>query len=186
MREDAAEQYLSYKLIDSNQDLKAKWFYVTNHHPELPKPTGQQPKHRPWWNTEPTMQEGIQLPELLQKIKALREAGLRAEHVAFSIMKRRVQLLMARDTLGYQYTGDDDTSRMPGNEVDVEDIVERLGRIFKDMPPYTPCPVPEYSAARRTLSSSTDCIVVVVLTQAVCCRMTLLSLSSIQLLLLDL
>jgi hypothetical protein len=55
------------------------------------------------------MQEGIQLPELLAKIKALREAG-RAEHVAFSFMKRRVQPLMARDTLGYQYTGDDDTS----------------------------------------------------------------------------
>jgi hypothetical protein len=50
------------------------------------------------------MQEGIQLPELLAKIKALREAGLRAEHVAFSFMKRRVQPLMARDTLGYQYT----------------------------------------------------------------------------------
>jgi hypothetical protein len=32
MREDAAEQYLSYKLIDSNQDWKAKWFYVRNHH----------------------------------------------------------------------------------------------------------------------------------------------------------
>jgi hypothetical protein len=46
----------------------------------------------------------------------LREAGLRAEHVAFSFMKRRVQPLMARDTLGYQYTGDDDTSRMPGTE----------------------------------------------------------------------
>jgi hypothetical protein len=88
MREDEADQYLSYKLIDSNQDWKAKWFYVTNHHPELPKPSGQQPKHRPWWNTEPTMQECIQLPELLHKIKALREAGLRAEHVAFSFMKR--------------------------------------------------------------------------------------------------
>jgi hypothetical protein len=61
MREDAAEQYLSYKLIDSNQDWKAKWFYVTNHHPELPKPSGKQPKHRPWWNSEPTMQEGLQL-----------------------------------------------------------------------------------------------------------------------------
>jgi hypothetical protein len=36
------------------------------------------------------MQEGIQLPELLQKIEALREPGLRAEHVAFSFMKRRV------------------------------------------------------------------------------------------------
>jgi hypothetical protein len=94
------------------------------------------------------MQEGIQLPKLLQKIKALREAGLRAEHMAFSFMKRRVQPLMSHDTLGYQYTGDDETSRMPGNEVDDDDIFERLGRIFKDMPPYTPCPVPEYFAAR--------------------------------------
>jgi hypothetical protein len=113
MREDAAEQYLSYKLIDSNQDWKAKWFYITNHHPGLPKPSGKQPKHRPWWNTGPMMQEGIQLPELLARIKVLREAGLRAEHVAFSFMKRRVQPLMARDTLGFEYTGDDDTSRMP-------------------------------------------------------------------------
>jgi hypothetical protein len=83
----------------------------------------------------------------MQKIKALREAGLRAEHVAFSFMKRRVQPLMARDTLGYQYTGDEDTSRMPGNKVDDDDIVERLGKIFKDMPPYTPWQVPEYFAA---------------------------------------
>jgi hypothetical protein len=36
---------------------------------------------------------------------------------------------------------------MPGDEVDDDDIVERLGKIFKDMPPYTPCPVPEYSTA---------------------------------------
>jgi hypothetical protein len=68
--------------------------------------------------------------------------------VAFNFMTRRVQPLMARDTLGYQYTGDEDTSRMPNNEIDDEDIVERLGRIFKDIPPYTPCLVPEYSAAR--------------------------------------
>jgi hypothetical protein len=94
------------------------------------------------------MQEGIQLPELLARIKALREVGLRAEHVAFSFMKRRVQPLMARDTLGYEYTGDDDTSRMPGDEVDDNDIVDRLAWIFKDMPPYTACPVPEYSATR--------------------------------------
>jgi hypothetical protein len=100
-REDAADQYLSYKLIESNQDWKSKWFYICNQHPELPKPSGKQSKHRVWWNTEPTMQEGIQLPELMKKIKALREAGLRAEHVAFSLMKRRVPPLMARDTLGY-------------------------------------------------------------------------------------
>jgi hypothetical protein len=104
------------------------------------------------------MQEGIQLPELLAKIKALREAGLRAEHVAFSFMKRRVQPLMTRDTLGYQYTGDDGTSRMPNDEVDDDDIIDRLGRIFKDMLAYTPCPVPEYSAAHppNKVSSRTE------------------------------
>jgi hypothetical protein len=63
-------------------------------------------------------------------------------------MKRRVQPLMAHDTLGYEYTGDDDTSQMPGDEVDDDDIVDRLAQIFKDMPAYTPCPVPEFFAAR--------------------------------------
>jgi hypothetical protein len=76
------------------------------------------------------MQEGIQLPELLARIKVLREARLRAEHVAFSFMKRRVQPLMASNTLGFEYTGDDDTSWMPGGEMDDEDIMERLTRIF--------------------------------------------------------
>jgi hypothetical protein len=107
------------------------------------------------------MREGIQLPELLACIKVLRKAGLRAQHVAFSFTRRRVQPLMARDTLGFEYTGDDDTSWMRGGEVD-DDMIDRLTRIFKDMPPYTACPVPEYSAARppkevssRTPQSST-------------------------------
>jgi hypothetical protein len=103
------------------------------------------------------MQEGIQLPELLARIKVLRESGRRAEHVAFSFMKRRVRPLMARDTLGFEYTGDDDTSRMHGGEMDDDDIIERLTRIFKDMPPYTACPVREYSTARppKEVSSRT-------------------------------
>jgi hypothetical protein len=56
MREDVADQYFSYKLIESNQDWKAKWFYISIHHPELPKSSGKQPKHKPCWNIEPTMQ----------------------------------------------------------------------------------------------------------------------------------
>jgi hypothetical protein len=128
---------------------------------------------------EPTMQEGIQLPELLLKIKALREAGLRAEHVAFRFMKRRVQPLMARDTPAYQYTGEGDSSRMRVGEIDDDDIIDRLGRIFKDMTAYTPCLVPEYSTSHppnevssRTQYTSTDYVVVIVLTQCACCRMT--------------
>jgi hypothetical protein len=146
------------------------------------------------------MQEGIQLPELLLKIKALREAGLRAEHVAFNklllkikalrearlraehvafnFMKRRVQPLMARDTLGYQYTSEGDSSRVSGGEIDDDGIIDRLGRIFKDMPAYTPFPILEYSATHppnevsiRTQCTSAVYVVVVMLTQCTCCRM---------------
>jgi hypothetical protein len=35
---------------------------------------------------------------------------------------------------------------MSGEEIDDDVIIERLGRIFKDTPPFTPCPVEEYSA----------------------------------------
>jgi hypothetical protein len=46
---------------------------------------------------------------------------------------------------------------MPGGELDNSDIIERLSRIFKDMSPYTACPVEEYSAARppKEVSSRT-------------------------------
>jgi hypothetical protein len=101
--------------------------------------------------------------QLLVRIKALREAGLRTEHVAFSFTKRRVQPLMARDTLEYEYTGDDDTSQMPGDEVDDHNIVDRRARIFKDMQAYSSCPVPAYSAARppKAVSSRIRCRVLI-------------------------
>jgi hypothetical protein len=46
---------------------------------------------------------------------------------------------------------------MPGGEVDDDDIVDRLARIIKDMPPYTAWPVQEYSVARspKEVSSRT-------------------------------
>jgi hypothetical protein len=55
MCEDTTDQYLAYKLIELNQDWKARWLYIINHHLELSKPSGSQPKHKPWWNTGPTM-----------------------------------------------------------------------------------------------------------------------------------
>jgi hypothetical protein len=68
--------------------------------------------------------------------------------------------LIARETLGFEYTGDGDTSRMPGGKLDDNDIIERLSRIFKDMPPYTACPVEEYSVARppKEVSSRTPLV----------------------------
>jgi hypothetical protein len=51
------------------------------------------------------MQECIQIPELLAKIAQKKAQGLTAERVAFSFMKRRIQPLMQREHLGFEYTG---------------------------------------------------------------------------------
>jgi hypothetical protein len=125
------------------------------------------------------MPEGLQVQALLEKITALRTTGLRAEHVAFSFMKRRIQPLMGHNHLGSKYTGVDDSSRLHGEEIKKELIIERFGKSFKDMPLYTPCPV-EYSFSRppkkvnsRGLSPRTLVVEVVVLTLIVaCCRRT--------------
>jgi hypothetical protein len=70
---------------------------------------------------------------------------------------------MAHDTLGYQYTGEGDSPRMPDGEIDDDDIIDMLGKIFKDMPAYTACPVSEYTAARppNEVSSRTQCRVLI-------------------------
>jgi hypothetical protein len=55
---------------------------------------------------------------------------------------------MARDHLGYEYTEGEDSSWMPSEDVDDDVIIERLGKVFKDMPAYMPWSMPEYSAVR--------------------------------------
>jgi hypothetical protein len=49
---------------------------------------------------------------------------------------------------------------MPRGELDDNNIIERLSRIFKDMPSYTACPVEQYSAARppKEVSSRTTLV----------------------------
>ena len=90
MRECIHEQYFKYELINSNQDWKCKWFYISNHHPQLPKPSMYAPVHHSLWNDKPRMMECFQIPELLKWIAALKEKELTAERVAFSFMKCRI------------------------------------------------------------------------------------------------
>jgi hypothetical protein len=49
---------------------------------------------------------------------------------------------MARDTLGYQYTGDGDSSWMPGDEIDDECIINRLGESSRTCRRTRPAPCP--------------------------------------------
>ena len=84
------------------------------------------PEHHARWIDEPNMHECLLVPDLLEKIVKLKQKGLTAERVAFSFMKRRIQPLMKRENLGYEYTGLDDTLRMTVDDICDDLIMERL------------------------------------------------------------
>ena len=85
---------------------------------------------------------------MLARIAALKKKGLTTKRVAFSFMKRRIQTLMERVHLGYEYTGDDDESRMATGPLSNDLIMEQLARMFKGLKADVPKAVLEFSAAR--------------------------------------
>jgi hypothetical protein len=62
------------------------------------------------------------------------EGQLIVERVAFSFMKRHIQPLMKTHHYGYEYTGSDDDSRFTKEEISADAVMERLGKIFRNMP----------------------------------------------------
>ena len=102
------------------------------------------PEHHARWIDEPNMHECLQVPDLLKKITELKQKGLTTERVAFSFMKRRIQPLMKRKNLSYEYTSLDDASRI--DDICDDLIMERLQKIFKNLEGI-PAAVEEYSAA---------------------------------------
>ena len=95
------------------------------------------------------MEECLHIPELLKRIKELKNKGLIAERVAFSFMKRRIQPLMKREHLGYEYSGLDDASRMSADDISNDVVMERLQKVFKNLDGMPAGTVEEYSADTR-------------------------------------
>jgi len=148
VRQNAKEIYFDYELIDSNQDWKHKWFYIGNHPPQLTAPTGHRPIWDAIWNQEPSTEECMQVPELLRRTAAWKAQGLTAQRVAYGFMKRHVQPLMQRSHLGYEYTGEDDESRLSKDPISDDAILVQLSKIFKNIKQAVPTAVLEYSAER--------------------------------------
>nr|TKW21837.1 hypothetical protein SEVIR_4G147300v2 [Setaria viridis] len=82
---------------------------------------------------EPKHGDCLQVPELVRRIIDLKEQGLTGLGVAFSFMKRLIQLLQQRCHLGYEYTGLDDPSRFSPDEIIMDEIMARLRRMFKNV-----------------------------------------------------
>jgi hypothetical protein len=58
---------------------------------------------------------------------------LTGEAVVFDWMKRRIQPLQARETLGFQYQGTVDSSRYSKEEISDDDAFSRVRRLLRDV-----------------------------------------------------
>ena len=104
--------------------METQWFYVENQSRSFLSITPDPPIQWPEWNKK-LVDEG-QISELLAQIAILRQNMLTGETVLFDWMKRRIQPLQARESLGFQYQGTTDTSRYSKEEIS-DDIV--FGRV---------------------------------------------------------
>jgi hypothetical protein len=95
---------------------------------------------RPEWNTELSRGDMDQVDELLAIIAAHKEIGVTGASVMFSFFKRRIQPIQQRHTLGFEYIGGDDPSRMCAEELTDDAALIRVKRVLLDVNavPYVP------------------------------------------------
>ncbi|MFS9531501.1 hypothetical protein Q6247_25340, partial [Klebsiella pneumoniae] len=77
------------------------------------------------WLDEPKNGDCLQVPELVKQIGDLKEQGLTSLGVAFSLMKRRIQPLLQRCHLGYEYTSLNNPSIFTSDEISMNEIIWR-------------------------------------------------------------
>ena len=93
--------------------------------------TPRPPIQWPEWNKKPV--DESQIPKLLERIAILRKNNLTGEAIMFDWMRRRIQSLQARETLGFQYQGTADSSRYSEEEISDEEILSRVQRLLRDV-----------------------------------------------------
>ncbi|RLN08342.1 retrotransposon protein, putative, unclassified [Panicum miliaceum] len=79
--------YLKYTIPRSLSGCHAQWFYIGNHQPSLPKRDNSPPQHQECWLKKPTEEECRNIPELMQRIKVLKDKGVTGESVAYSFIE---------------------------------------------------------------------------------------------------
>ena len=94
-------EYISYKLSNKVIEWKPRWFYVENQLGNFPPIAPGPPIQWLEWNKK--LVDESQIPELLERIAVLRQNILTGKAVVFDWMKRRIQPLQARESLGFQY-----------------------------------------------------------------------------------
>ena len=93
--------------------------------------TSGAPIQWPEWNKKPV--DNSQVPELLSRIVELRQNNLTREAVVFDWMKRRIQLLQARETFSFWYQGTTDSSWFSEEEISSEEVFSRVQRLLRNV-----------------------------------------------------
>jgi hypothetical protein len=95
---------------------------------------------RPEWNTELSRGDMDQVDELLAIIAAHKEIGVTGASVMFSFFKRRIQPIQQHHTLGFEYIGVEDPSRMCAEELTDDAALIRVKQVLLDVNavPYIP------------------------------------------------
>jgi hypothetical protein len=88
---------------------------------------------RPEWNTELPRVDLDQVDEVLAIIAAHKEIGVTGASVMFSFFKRRIQPLQQCHTLGFEYIGAEDSSRMCAEELTDDAALTWVRRVLLDV-----------------------------------------------------
>jgi hypothetical protein len=120
--------------------MENHWLYIGNHVPQLPERSGKLPVVRPEWNTELSRGDMDQVDELLAIIAAHKEIGVTGASVMFPFFKRRIQPIQQCHTLGFEYIGAEDPSRMCAKELTDDAALIRVKQVLLDVNavPYVP------------------------------------------------
>jgi hypothetical protein len=140
LRQHAGEKYFSYKFPSNIAGWKNHWFYIGNHAPQLPERSGEPPVQQPEWNIEPSKGDMDQVDELLALIAAHKEMGVTCVSVMLLFFKHRIQPIQQRHTLGFEYMGAENPSRMCIEELTDDAGLIRVKQVLLDVNtvPYIP------------------------------------------------
>ena len=127
------------------RDWCADWFYAANLIPPLAVHSGSGPMVNDRWEKNPlTMDELQAIKPFLQRICTLKQQGLTGFGIISSFLRRHVQPLKERENYGFEYSREEDPSRMvPALELTDEEVLERLQKMLKGVS-VVPHAIPEY------------------------------------------
>jgi hypothetical protein len=112
------------------RDWRSEWFYARNMNPPLEVHSNSPLVVHDNWKNSLTAREVNSLRPLLDRIGALKLMGLNGAGIVASFLRHRIQPLMAREYLGFEYAGPKDPSQLVSDEeLDDGGVLRRLQKV---------------------------------------------------------